>query len=68
MLPQKPYRPTYKKFGLIPKRKEAHIEDVPVTIQTFTFFTLLAPLMKKKGVLEIEQAKDDGTFAKSRAK
>ena len=45
MLPPKPYRPSHKKFGLIPEQTDKHKEEVPVTIQTFTFYTLLAPFV-----------------------
>ncbi len=45
MLPPKPYRPSHIKFGLIPEQHSEHKEQVPVTIQTFTFYTLLAPFV-----------------------
>jgi hypothetical protein len=68
MLPQKPYRSTYKKFGLIPKSKDTKVDAVPVTIQTFTFFTLLAPLMKFNGALEIDLDEENQKVVKSQAK
>lgn len=46
MLPLKPYLPMYKKFGLIPQTSEQPV--VPYTVQTFTVYALLAPLLKKK--------------------
>ena len=46
MLPLKPYLHLYKEYGLIP---QAHEEPaVPLTIQTFTVYALLAPLLRKK--------------------
>ena len=46
MLPLKPYLPMYKKFGLIPQTPEHPL--VPHTVQTFTVYALLVPLLRKK--------------------
>jgi hypothetical protein len=36
----------YKKFGLIPQTQEQPL--VPYTVQTFTVYALLIPLLRKK--------------------
>ena len=46
MLPLKPYLHMYKEYGLIPQTQDQ--PAIPSTIQTFTVYALLAPLLRKK--------------------
>lgn len=45
MLPLKPYLNMYQKYGLIPQTQEQPL--VPFTVQTFTVYVLLMPLLRK---------------------
>ena len=47
MLPPKPYRPSHKKFGLLPEEANQEAKKVPSTVQTLTLYTLLAPLVEQ---------------------
>ena len=69
MLPPKPYRPSHKKFGLIPEKDQGATMKVPATIQTLTIFSLLAPMMgQAKGNTELaDKMKDQHAENQSQA-